>query len=250
MERKLVKIMTGILVILLIILGMLLLFNNNSETENELKDAQETEKAKVSDNINVQEDNLYKDYLTEKIDLSDGLVITKIYNAEGVFVEDGSDESVDMFAEIVVQNKTKKMLQLAKIYLITEEDEYEFQITTLPAGETVSVQEITCKAIDSNSKIVSARTEHVVFFEEEPSMYSDVFEIKAEETQITLKNISNETIEGPVYVYYKTIGEMGYEGGITYRVSFSELNSGDSKSVYAGHYHTDKSKVMFLDYVP
>lgn len=182
------------------------------------------------------------------IDLGNDLYILRLVNVSGVYVEDGKDEKVESVAGITVQNRGKKTLQLANIYLYTEDGAFGFRVTTLPPGETVMVQDGDKQVFPEMEKLPEFETEHVTFFQKEPSLHKDVFEIATKPGSIEIKNISDKDIEGPIYIYYKTKTSGCYQGGITYRVQVAKLGAGESYSAYAGHFYGEESQVMFVDY--
>jgi hypothetical protein len=66
--------------------------------------------------------------------LQEGLVITDIGKYAGVFMEDGSDETVSNILMIQVENTTGKDLYLAQIKLEYGDKTAAFQVTNLPNG--------------------------------------------------------------------------------------------------------------------
>lgn len=72
---------------------------------------------------------------------------------------------------------------------------------------------------------------------------------KAPNGAITITNISGSDITGQIYVYYKSAYGDLYIGGITYRTGVSGLAAGESTTLYASHYSTAYSKIMFVTYV-
>lgn len=56
-------------------------------------------------------------------------------------------------------------------------------------------------------------------------------------------------ITGQIYVYYKSSYGDLYIGGITYRTGVSGLAAGASTTLYASHYSTAYSRIMFVTYV-
>lgn len=185
-----------------------------------------------------------------KVKLGDGLELVSLANKSVTFVEDGSDEHLESVAVAAIRNNSEKVLQLADIHITIDGELYDFQLTTLPVGEVAYVQELDKRSMPETYEKLSTVTENVVFFQEELNLYEDLFEIQTSAQTITLKNISGSEVPGPIYVYYKLIGENGYEGGITYRVSIQGLAVGESSNAFAAHYQPDTCKVMFVTYVP
>ena len=179
----------------------------------------------------------------------DGLVtVEKVGRYAGIFVEDGSDEIVsDVFA-ITVVNNSDKMLQYAQVVITCGGEEYTFDMSTIPAGARAQVLEKDKKALPEDLSGAQTVLNTITEFQEEPSLYPQVFEITALSHSIDIKNISKNNIDGDIYVYYKTkVGDL-YMGGITYRAKVSDLASGEEKSAYASHFYGSDSEILFVTY--
>ena len=179
----------------------------------------------------------------------DGLVtVEKVGRYAGIFVEDGSDEIVsDVFA-ITVVNNSDKMLQYAQVVITCGEEDYVFDMSTIPAGARAQVLEKEKKTVPKDLSGAQTVLTTVTEFQEAPSTYPEVFELTPFEYSVNIKNISKSDISGDVYVYYKTkVGDL-YMGGITYRAKVSDLASGEEKSAYASHFYGSDSEILFVTY--
>ena len=182
--------------------------------------------------------------------LSDELEIVDAYLISDSFPEDGNFDSKDDVFTLKVKNNSNKYLQLVRIYITTDKNEYLFEITTLPSGKTVKVCEKNAKTITAEEKIVDIREENKVFFEREISLNTDKFTITPlDYSAIKIENISGQDMTNDVYVYYKRKDNNGdYLGGITFRVNAGKLKAGESKQIPAGQFNKENSEVMFVDY--
>lgn len=179
----------------------------------------------------------------------DGIVtVEKVGRYAGIFMEDGSDEIVsDVFA-ITVVNNSDKMLQYAQVVITCGGEDYVFDMSTIPAGARAQVLEKEKKTVPKDLSGAQTVLNTITEFQEEPSLYPQVFEITALSHSIDIKNISKNNIDGDIYVYYKTkVGDL-YMGGITYRAKVSDLASGEEKSAYAGHFYENDSEILFVTY--
>lgn len=179
----------------------------------------------------------------------DGLVtVEKVGRYAGIFVEDGSDEIVsDVFA-ITVVNNSEKMLQYAQVMITCGEESYIFDMSTIPAGARAQVLEKERKKLPESLAGAQTVLNTITEFQEEPSLYSDVFELSPEAYSIGIKNISEGNISGDIYVYYKTkVGGL-FMGGITYRARVTGLSAGEEKNAYASHFYGSDSEILFVTY--
>ena len=179
------------------------------------------------------------------IDLGSGLEITDISRFAGSFIEDGSDDVLSDVCAITVKNNAAATVQYAHITLTGGETSYEFDLSTLPSGASAQLLELSRQSTDG----LTASLTSFAPFDAEPSLCEDVISIDTQDTAITITNISGSDITGQIYVYYKSAYGDLYIGGITYRTGVSGLAAGESTTLYASHYSTAYSRLMFVTYV-
>lgn len=187
----------------------------------------------------------------KKLSLSIGndLEITEIGKYTGSFVEDGTDEDVTDVMMITIKNNGENTLQYAEIQLVSEKETIEFALSTLPPGKEMIVLEKNRKGYLKNLEHAEIRLNNVVFFNEEPNLYEDVFNIEKLKGALNIKNITKTNIEGPIAVYYKAINDNYYYGGITYRVVIHEgIKAGETHQVMSNHFSPDTCEIIFVTY--
>ena len=113
----------------------------------------------------------------------------------GLFVEDGSDETVSDVFCIRVKNTGEQDVQYAHITLSRSGESYEFDISTLPAGQTV-------QALPDKPEELSTAVSLYAVFSEPLSLHEDLFDITTEQNTITVTNRGDSAVS-QVYVYYK-----------------------------------------------
>lgn len=185
------------------------------------------------------------------ISFEEGLEIIEIGSYSGAYMEDGSEEQVSDVMMIKVKNNSDQTLQYAEIVFELDDIDAEFAFSTLPPGEEVLVLEKS--KLEYSRKCDDAKTElrNVVFFEEDVSLCEDIIKIYELEGALNIENISGKDIKGPVAVYYKTVQDDIYQGGITYRVFVEDgLKAGEIRQVMTKHFSLENSKIMFVTYVP
>ena len=182
--------------------------------------------------------------------LENGCEIIDIKGVSGVFPEDGRDVETDNTAAIVVRNKSDRHFQLMNIVIETDKGTLEFQLTTLFSGSKMTVFEKNAKQFDNSMTVESVQLTRSVEFTEEPTVHPDVFEITVHDAVLNIKNISENDINGDIYVYYKSTDENSdWYGGITYRTcAGGGLKSGELRQLPANHFKNGSSKVVFVTY--
>lgn len=183
------------------------------------------------------------------IDLGSGLEITNISRFAGSFIEDGSDDVLSDVCAITVKNNAAATVQYAHITLSGGEGSYEFDLSTLPSGASAQLLELSRQPLPESTDGLTASLSSFAPFDTEPTLCEDAISIDAQDTAITITNVSGSDITGQIYVYYKSAYGDLYIGGITYRTGVSGLTAGESTTLYASHYSTAYSKIMFVTYV-
>lgn len=185
---------------------------------------------------------------TEAVELGQGLVITDIGKYSGRYMEDGSNEAVTDVMMLIVENTSEKDLQLARIHMDYEGFTASFQITNVPAGDSVLVLEHSRHAA-VDQKYQYLETENVVFFDEPMSLRDDFLELSIGDQYIEVRNKSDIPISGDIYVYYKNSSADLLYGGITYRVKIEGgLAPQQSKVANAGHFDPENSRLMMVTF--
>lgn len=182
-------------------------------------------------------------------ELENGLEITSVGRYAGNFVEDGSDDIVSDVCAITVRNNAENTVQYAELSMNIGGESYCFKLSTLPQGKSVQLLELSRQPMPESSADMTAALTSYASFDPEPSLCEDVFSIDTQDTAITITNISGSDITGQIYVYYKSAYGDLYIGGITYRTGVSGLAAGESTTLYASHYSTAYSRIMFVTYV-
>lgn len=178
--------------------------------------------------------------------LDGDLVITDMGPYAGIYMEDGSDEIVSNVMMLVVRNDGASDLQLARISLYFSSYTAQFEVTNLPAGESVVLLEKNRLPYES-SNYLRAEAYNVLHFPAPMSLMEDQFEITGGSGYITVKNISGQDIHGNVFLYYKNSASDLLYGGITYRARISDgIKAGETLRVSTGHYHDGASRLLMV----
>ena len=176
------------------------------------------------------------------------LTIEKMAPYNGMFVEDGSNANIKNVAMLLVKNNGDFPVEYTQIRVMCGQEELLFDISALPAGEKLVVQEKTGKTV-SESKATSASALVVQRANMEMSE-NKVRVIDNGDNTLTVKNLTNETIP-TVRIFYKYYmeNEKLFVGGIAFTVRISRLGAGASVTIQPSHYTSQTSRmVMVLTY--
>lgn len=180
-----------------------------------------------------------------EVNLGYGIRISQVGKYTGMYMEDGSNEFVSDVLMILVTNDTPDDLQFAQIQLSNQTDVADFELTTLPAGESLVVLEKNRKPYSEGYSYAVAN--HITFFPEPMGLMEDRIEISTLENILNVHNLTQQDIPGPIHIYYKNTASGQLYGGITYRITLDEgLAAGQIQQLVSSHFSTASSKIMFV----
>ncbi len=183
------------------------------------------------------------------MDLGRGLRIASVGKYAGIYLEDGSNDAVSDLMMVVLQNQNSKDLQIARISLTFGDKTAEFEVTNLPAGETVVVLEKNRMAY-TDVKCNQATLSNVAFFPEAMSLCEDQLEITGQKGKLLVKNLTDTTM-GEIYIYYKSTAPNALYGGITYRAKIDAgVEAGAMASVNSLHYDPSNTRIVNVQIIP
>lgn len=180
-----------------------------------------------------------------------GLTLVSVDPIAGIYVEDGSDEPLSDIFTATFRNDGGKTLQYARLTLGIGDEQYTFEISTLPVGESVRAMERERSEFPEISGDLTLSAESIAWFDPEPSLCESSISITPRAGALVIENVSGEALAAPIYVYYKNYVDGVYVGGITYRGGTqAELAPGEAIAVNAGHFDPDASRLMFVTLAP
>ena len=171
--------------------------------------------------------------------------IEKLAPYDGMFVEDGSNADAKNVAMLLVKNNGDYSVEYAQIRVQWGQETLQFDISALPAGEKMVVQEKTGKAISGDE--AAAASALVVQRANMEMSESKVQVTDNGNNTLTIKNLTNETIP-TVRVFYKYYmeDEELYVGGIAFTVRVLKLGAGASVTIQPSHYNSQTSRVVMV----
>lgn len=189
------------------------------------------------------------DYSPESTALNSGEVeMVSLFPYTGAYVEDGSDEECTNIAAVTVKNNSDKAWQILSFEVMAGGGTYNFTVTALMPGMTLTVLERDKKTLPTGAQAtyfgITQSGEYAVM----PSVHEDMFEAQVYNGIMNLKNISDRDMENDVFVYYKNKDASGFLGGITYRVNFGKLKSGELSQRPSAHLKQGNSEILFITY--
>ena len=181
------------------------------------------------------------------VDIGNDQQIVSTGRYAGLFVEDGSDKTVSDVFCIRVKNTGSSDVQYAHITLARGDEHYEFDISTLPAGQTLQALELSAQTMPEKPEELTATVTSCAVFAEPLSMHDDLFTVTTSDNTITVTNNSGAAA-AQVYVYYNIVSGYILLCGITYRAVVKNLAACESQSWYTSHFVQGASKLLFVTY--
>ncbi len=174
-----------------------------------------------------------------------GLVIEKIASYKGMFVEDGTNINTENVAMLMVENNGDFPIEYTQIRIAYGQEELLFDVSALPVGKKLVVQEKTGKSMpQGNASSASATIVQRAYME----MSENVVQVTDNgNNTLTIKNLTDQTIP-TVRVFYKYYMEDEgiFVGGIAFTVRVTRLGAGSSITVQPSHYTSQTSRVVMV----
>ena len=106
-----------------------------------------------------------------------------------------------------------------------------------------------CNLCRPGGDAAAAKIAQIGRFLEEPSFYTDKFDVRGADGTISVRNLMQEDVTGKVVVFYKTVKDGKYFGGITYQATLKGgVPAGATVLVNANHFRINDSRLMFVRY--
>lgn len=174
-----------------------------------------------------------------------GLVIQKMDPYEGLFVEDGTNVQVENVAMLLVENRGDFPVEYTQICVDYQGEKLYFDISALPVGEKLVVQEKNGKAIPQTE---AGAANALIVQRADMAMSEDQVRVTDNgNNTLTVTNLTDKTIP-TVRVFYKYYMEDGdiFVGGIAFTVKITRLNGGGSVTIQPSHYTSSTSRVVMV----
>ena len=185
----------------------------------------------------------------DPMDLGRGLRIASVGKYAGIYLEDGSGDPVSGLMMVILKNENIQDLQVARFALTFGEKIAEFEVTNLPAGETVVVLEKN-RMTYTDAKCEKATLNNVSFFSDAMSLRKEQVEITGTKGNLSVKNLTDAPL-GEIYIYYKNTAPDVLYGGITYRAKIDAgLEPGAMTSVMSAHYNPANTRILNVQITP
>ena len=164
---------------------------------------------------------------------------------KGMFVEDGTNANVENVAMLLVSNQGDYPIEYAQIVVQYGSQMLTFDISALPVGEQLVVQEKTGKSI-ADAQVHYANA--LVVRRAAMDMARDQVQVTDNgDNTLTITNLTDVTIPA-VRVFYKYYmeDEKVFVGGIAFTVQVTDLEPNGSVTIQPSHYTSQSGRVVMV----
>ena len=174
-----------------------------------------------------------------------GLTLEKIAPYSGMYVEDGTNANVENVAMLLVTNNGSFPVEYAQIHVTYGQQTLQFDISALPTGEKLVVQEKTGKKVPAGDATAAN-----IMVVQKANMELSSNQVRVTDNgnnTLTIQNLTNETIS-TVRVFYKYYmeNEDVFVGGIAFTARVVRLGAGSSITIQPSHYTSQNSRVVMV----
>lgn len=173
------------------------------------------------------------------------LTLEKLAPYDGTYVEDGTNANVEQVAMLMVKNDGDYPVEYTQIAVEFGEEQLIFDISALPKGERLVVQEKSCKKLPQGA--VTKATALVVQ-RAEMEMSADKIRVTDNgDNSITVENLTEETF-ATTRVFYKYFMDKEdlFVGGIAFTLRIRNLGPKEKMVVQPAHYNSTTGRVVMV----
>lgn len=176
---------------------------------------------------------------------SHGLTLEKLAPYNGMYVEDGSNQTVQGVAMLLVSNTGDTPLEYTQISVSYGEETLLFDISALPVGQRLVVQEKNRKTIPEGTP--TAANAMVVHRAKMDMSTGKVRVTDNGNNTLTIENLTDTTIPTVrvFYKYYLKDQDM-FVGGIAFTVRITRLGANGKVTLQPTHYTSDSAQVVMV----
>lgn len=174
-----------------------------------------------------------------------GLTIHHLAPYSGMFVEDGTNANVKNVAMLLVSNDGDYPIEYASITVAYGGETLTFDISALPVGEKMVVQEKTGKAVPTGK---AQKAEALVVRRANMEMSRDKVQvIDNGDNTLTIQNMTQKMIP-TVRVFYKYYmkDEDVFVGGIAFTVRITRLEANAAVTIQPSHFASETGRVVMV----
>lgn len=173
------------------------------------------------------------------------LTLEKLAPYKGTFVEDGTNANVEQVAMLMVKNEGDYPIEYTQIAIEIGETKLIFDITALPKGERLVVQEKSCQKLPQGD--VTKATALIVQRAELEMAESQIRVTDNGDNSLTVENLTDETIPSTrVFYKYFMKDENLFIGGIAFTVRIRNLGPKEKMVVHPAHYNSTTGRVVMV----
>ena len=184
-------------------------------------------------------------------EINEQLSLTCVGRYTGAYVEDGTDEPVADVVAAIVENTGAERIEYSVIKIPSGEETLYFNISALPVGASVLVMEANRAAYVEGMEFYAAECLQLAM----PSAgqtadFGENFRLDAKDGVINITNLTDQSFESPVKVFFKTELEFNlFLGGIAYSVTAENgIQAGQTVQILSSHYKSGDSQILYMSH--
>lgn len=173
------------------------------------------------------------------------LTIEKLAPYKGMYVEDGTNATVENVAMLLVSNNGAHPIEYAQIAVQYGTETLIFDISALPAGEKLVAQEANGKSAPEGK---ADKTTAMILRRANLEMSRDKVQVTDNgDNTLTIRNTTGEMIP-TVRVFYKYYmkDEDVFVGGIAFTVRITRLEANAAITIHPSHYSSKTGRVVMV----
>ena len=181
------------------------------------------------------------------------MLLTETPNIQtGVTVQDTlkiiSVGEADGVLTVLCENISERSIKRGILEVISDGEKLTFSVNDLLQGKKALLFSEEKRGFDKNAFYTNFTIVNTLYYENEPSLREDEFEITLTEDSVAVKNISGKDIDSAVYIYYKLKTDNIPNGNETRRIKLQSLKDGAVTYINAKGLSPETHEIIFADY--
>ncbi|MGN1419473.1 MAG: hypothetical protein ACI4W6_09105 [Acutalibacteraceae bacterium] len=207
--------------------------SDESKTETSEKPEETTTKADY-DTVNFQSDSSASVTVKNTV-VNQCLKIKSVGESDGVLC-------------VTVTNASDADIEYCVLKCKVGKEEAVFSFSVLPKEQSAVACEQNEMKYKENMDFSAWRVENKINFEQELSLYENIFDVHCENGSIEIKNKTENNIDATIKICYKNLQSKNLYTANAYLVSISGLKSGESKQIFPEYLDAENGRAIYIEY--
>lgn len=149
---------------------------------------------------------------------------------------------------VSVTNVSDRDIEYCVLKCKVDKKEAVFSFSVLPKNTSAVAIEQNGMKYKKDMIFSAWSLEEKVDFQHDFALYDEIFGIAYENNLIEIKNLTQNDIDGKIKICYKNLAAENLYDNKAYTVTVTGLKKGEMKQLFPKHFHSENSRIIFIEY--